>query len=279
MNVLFKSPCAVCASLAELGQALWLFPVRICLLCLALLGSGLIPAVGATDLPAAEVKSPAFTQAAEVLARLRSSLPAQAIHFEGELLCGAPRGKLDRIAYLDGQLSLSQSPPTAAWTLRDRFGAPIEQLTIERQDNGAWQWNYAKGRELQSHPAPAPESFVAGSDLTWNDLSLAFLWWTNGVITGRERLLERECLVLEFAPPPAKHLTKVWIDAALLLLIKIEEYDLQQTLRRRLAVRTFKKVGDAWLVKDLDIRRFPDNHRTLIRLKELTALTEETGEN
>ncbi|MBI2438051.1 MAG: outer membrane lipoprotein-sorting protein [Lentisphaerae bacterium] len=274
MDVLFKSPCAICASLAELGQALWLIPVRISVLCLALLAApaGLFAVSTNT---AAAAAPPALPQATEVLERVRANLPRETIQFQGELLCGAHRGKLDRVAYLDAQLQLGQAPETANWTLRDSFGSPAEQLTLVHQSDGAWRRDYAKGRELQSAPAPAPESFVAGSDLTWNDLSLAFLWWTNGVISGRERLLERDCLVLEFTSPPAKRPTRVWIDEALLLLIKIEEYDPQQTLRRRLAVRTFKKIGETWLIKDLDIRSFPGNHRTLIRLNELTALTSE----
>ena len=72
-----------------------------------------------------------------------------------------------------------------------------------RQPNGEWRRDYAKGRPLQSAPAPAGDSLIGGSDVTWNDLSLAFLWWTDGVITGRELLLERECLVLEFTTPQA----------------------------------------------------------------------------
>jgi len=211
----------------------------------------------------------AFTQAADVLERVRANLPKEAIQIRGELLCGARRGKLDRAFYLDAQLQLGQAPVTARYTLRDGFGTPAEQLTMVRQPNGAWLRDYAKGRPLQSAPAPAGDSLIGGSDVTWNDLSLAFLWWTDGTITGREPLLERNCLVLEFTPPQAPQLTRVWIDEALLVLIKVEEYDAQRVLQRRIAVRTFKKIGDTWLIKDMDVRRWPGEHRTLIRLNDV----------
>lgn len=217
-----------------------------------------------------------FRSAHELLEQVRASLPKETIQLRGELLCGAARGKLDRSAYLEGQLQLGQVPATAQWTLQDAFGTPAEQLTIVRQHDGAWRRDYARGQPLQSATPPPGESLIGGSGLTWNDLSLAFLWWTNGVITGGERLLERDCLVLEFSPGEAPRLTRAWIDEKLLLLIKLEEYDGQGTLQRRLAVRTLKKIGETWLVKDLDIRRFPGNHRTLIRLNEVNAVS---GEN
>ena len=215
----------------------------------------------------------AFTRAADVLERVRANLPKEAIQIRGELLCGTQRGKLDRAFYLDAQLQLGQAPATASYTLRDGFGAPAEQLTMIRQPNGTWLRDYARGQPLQSAPAPTGDSLIAKSDVTWNDLSLAFLWWTDGAITGRELFLERECLVLEFTPPQAPRLTRVWIDEALLVLIKVEEYDAQRVLQRRIAVRTFKKIGDNWLIKDMDIRRWPGNHRTLIRLNEVGTLT------
>lgn len=215
-----------------------------------------------------------FTRAADVLERVRANLPNEAIQIHGELLCGARRGKLDRAFYLDANLQLGQSPATACYTLRDAFGAATEQLTIVRQTNGAWRRDYAKGRPLQTAPAPTGDSLIGGSDVTWNDLSLAFLWWTDGAITGRARLLERDCLVLEFMPPQAPQLTRVWIDEALLVLIKVEEYDAQKVIQRRIEVRTFKKIGDSWMIKDLDIRRWPGEHRTLIRLNDVGAATE-----
>lgn len=252
-------------------------------LCLALLAAGAMRVSGATNAPSATTPA-AFspgrsasaepgTRAADVLERVRANLPSEAIRIRGELLCGARRGKLDRAFYLDAKLQLGQAPAMACYTLRDAFGAVTEQLTIVRQPNGMWRRDYAKGRPLQSAAAPAGDSLIGGSDVTWNDLSLAFLWWTDGVITGRERLLERECIVLEFMPPQAPRLTRVWIDEALLVLIKVEEYDAQQVLQRRIAVRTFKKIDNNWMIKDLDIRRWPGEHRTLIRLNEVGAIT------
>jgi len=239
---------------------------------MALFAAGAIQGADATNAPSAAAPV-AFTRAADVLERVRANLPKEAIQIRGELLCGARRGKLDRAFYLDAQLQLGQAPATARYILRDRFGTTAEQLTMVRQPNGAWLRDYAKGQPLQNTPAPEGDRLIGGSDVTWNDLSLAFLWWTDGVITGREPLLERDCLVLEFTPPQAPQLTRVWIDEALLVLIKIEEYDAQRVLQRRIAVRTLKKIGDNWMIKDLDIRRWPGNHRTLIRLNDVSVIT------
>jgi Outer membrane lipoprotein-sorting protein len=248
---------------------------------MALLAAGAMQVSGATptlrEVGAPSATAPvAFTRAADVLERVRANLPNEAIQIHGELLCGARRGKLDRAFYLDANLQLGQSPATACYTLRDAFGAAAEQLTIVRQPNGVWRRDYAKGRPLQDAPAPAGDSLIGGSDVTWNDLSLAFLWWTDGVITGRELFLERECLVLEFMPPQAPRLTRVWIDEARLVLMKVEEYDAQRVIQRLIKTRTIKKIGDNWMITDLDIRRWPGEHRTLIRLNDVTAITNTT---
>ena len=239
---------------------------------MALLAAGTIQDADATNTSFATAPL-AFTRADDVLERVRANLPNEAIRIRGELLCGARRGKLDRAFYLDANFMLGQSPATACYTLRDVFGATAEQLTIVHQPNGVWRREYAKGRPLQGAPAPSGDSLIGNSDVTWNDLSLAFLWWTDSVITGRELFLARECLVLEFMPPQAPRLTRVWIDEARLVLLKVEEYDAQRTLQRRIAVRTLKKIGDNWMIKDLDIRRWPGEHRTLIRLNEASAIT------
>ncbi|MFA5043594.1 MAG: hypothetical protein WC567_06360, partial [Kiritimatiellia bacterium] len=144
-------------------------------LCLALLAAGALRVFGATPTLQEVRASPAtasatFTRAADVLERVRANLPSEAIRIRGELLCGARRGKLDRAFYLDAKLQLGQSPATACYTLRDAFGAVTEQLTILRRPNGEWRRDYAKGRPLQNAAAPAGDSLIGGSDVTWNDL-------------------------------------------------------------------------------------------------------------
>ncbi len=212
-----------------------------------------------------------YAGADEVLARVRAVLYTHPVLLRGELLKGRARGKLDRIAFFDAHLDFTATPPRAEYTLSDAFGAPTEQLTLVQAGAGVWRRTYACGRPLEPAPAPPGEALIAGSDVAWNDLSLAFLWWTGGVLAGRERFLERDCLVLEFAPPRAPRLTRLWIDERWLLLIKLEEFDAAGHLARRVSVRTFKKVEDTWFIKDLDVRRWPGNHRTLIRLTDASV--------
>jgi hypothetical protein len=237
---------------------------------MAFLAAGVMQGAGAPNPPSVAAPA-AFTNAADVLKNMRDNLPDEAIHIKGELLCGSRHGKLDRVFYLDADFQLGRSPAMACYTLRDTFGDAVEQLTITRAPDGVWRRDYKKGPPLAPAAAPAGGSLIGKSDITWNDLSLAFLWWTDGITTGREQLLERNCLVLEFAPPQAPQLTRVWIDESLLVLIKIEEYDDQRILQRRIAVRTLKKIGDKWLIKDLDVRRWPGERRTLLRLNDVNA--------
>ncbi len=231
-------------------------------------------AAAAAPAPAPTPPSPAAVlpdSADAVLAKVREHLYAAPVRLRGELLCGRSRGKLDRVAYLDADLAFQAVPPRARFTLSDAFGAPAEELTLVRAGD-VWNRAYARGRPLAPAPAPPPDSPLAGSDLTWDDLSLGMLWWAGGVLAAKDRWLERECLVLEFAPPQAPRRTRLWIDERWLLLVKLEDYENDGRLRRRMTPRTFKKVGDAWILKDLDLRRWPDQRRTLLRITGVESL-------
>ena len=213
----------------------------------------------------------AFPQADDVLARVRRSLPGAPVTVQGELLCGARRGKLDRAVYLDADLCLGRDAARASWTVRDRFGTPVERMSVVRTEDGRWKRDYARGPSLEAAPPPPGHTRLGESDVTWNDLNLAFLWWTGGRTARRDRFLERDCLVLEFAPPAAPRPTRLWIDEAMMALLKVEEDDDEGRLARRLTVRTFKKIGDTWLIKDMDVRSWPEGRRTLIRLTDARA--------
>ena len=85
---------------------------------------------------------------------------------------------------------------------------------------------------------------MAGSDFTWSDLSLAFLWWPGGTTRQLEMKLNRECYAVDL-PAPAGTTggiarMRLWIDAKMYALFQADAYDAGGALRKRLRVEALR---------------------------------------
>jgi hypothetical protein len=263
-------------------------------------------AVFAADLPA-EIEGGSNAVATNLtanflLARVRECIPKEKLLIKGQLRRGTRIGRLEQAFRLELLLELGQKPPTASYTLSDTFGKPIARLTVTRPPDKAAELGYEQGQPIKPAPLPDLNQPIENTELTWNDLSLAFLWWPNGTVVGRDNIRGRDCYVVEVPVPPreqpegkpsAKPLpsqdkpppgsntvpqaeapggvssVRLWIDDHLIVLIQIEEYDAGNKLLRKLSVKNFKKIGDLWMIKNLDVKRYPTQHRTQIRVDEV----------
>jgi len=52
-------------------------------------------------------------------------------------------------------------------------------------------------------------------------------------------------------------------------VLQAEGYDVRGELVRRLFMKSFKKIEDRWMVKDMDIQCFPSEHRTNLRVETM----------
>lgn len=266
------------------------FHFQIARLGAVLLGTGAILSAQ-EDLDAYKPPAP-LPAAADVLAGVRARLPRETLFIKGEMMRGARRENLERVFFVDVMLNLGKTPATARYTLRDNFGTPTAQLTIIRQagigdEAGATEFRYEQGQPLQPAPLPELERVIAGTDITWNDLNLAWLWRRNGATVGREIVRACECAVLDFpqpgAPPvaaaaepglpapPRSAVMRVWIAEKMLFLVQMEEYDSRGALLRRLSVKNFKKIAGMWMVKNMEVRSFVSNQRTCVQIEDMAT--------
>jgi len=63
----------------------------------------------------------------------------------------------------------------------------------------------------------------------------------------------------------------MWIDANLYMLLQAEGYDETGDAIRRLWVRSFKKINDRWMIKEMEIQAEPAYHRTKLRIEAVNA--------
>lgn len=238
---------------------------KVILCCVVLWASGSL-AAEPDELPTAD----------GLLREVIGRLPRKPVAVAGVLQSGG-RGKGEKRTFnVELQLAYGTNPPTATYTIRDAFGSELERLTITREGEAAPQYTFRKGAE----PAPAPRLAepIRDTDICWSDLSFSFLWWRDGKTVGRDMMKGQACYVLDVRAPEGEagvySRLRLWIDEKFLVLLQAEGYDAKDQLVRRLSVKSFKKMDDKWMLKDLDVQSFPRRTRTTLRVTD-TSDTEE----
>ncbi len=208
-----------------------------------------------------------------LLAAVRTSLPTHPIAIDARLTARRRNGDIEKILYAGVDLHWGAAPPRATYTIRDRFGEDRERLRITWRDVGQIERAYARGRPLE--PAEAPPWFapIAETDLTWADLSLSFLWWKDAETVGTEEKRGRLCYIVDTRPPaPVEGIARVrlWIDAEIKMILEAQTLDPAGDTTRKLRVKSFKKMDEVWMLKDMDVYHYPSYERTTLEVLDLT---------
>ena len=123
------------------------------------------------------------------------------------------------------------------------------------------------GRELS--PAADGGGQIMGTDVTWSDLTLDYLWWGD-VSFDKEREGEtvhgQVCAVVVMRN--GGRTVRIWIDRKTGALMQAEEFDGDRPLRRLWGTR-LKKFGDRWMANVMEVETVGSGHRTKITVEEL----------
>lgn len=210
--------------------------------------------------------------AGELLGSVLARLPSAPLGVSGAITVRKRHGVVERELRFDMLLRWGAAPSTAVYTIRDAFGAEIEQLTVIRIPGRPATYEYAAGNPLSPAETPDLGAAVQGTDFSWLDLSLCFLWWTEAKLAGREIVRGRPCFVVEVRPPPEEKspysMARLWIDEEIRMMLQAEAYDGKGAPARRLWVKSVKKINDAWMIKDVDVESYPLVHRTKLTIQE-----------
>lgn len=212
--------------------------------------------------------TPAVAQLPSVdvlMSELLARLPSQTILVSGDLTTTPVNGVKTRLA-VDILLAY---PRTAVYTVRDTFGKELEELTVTR-DGASVSLSY-KGNGTES-PAPSLGQRIEDTAITWMDLTLGFLWWEGGRIIGQMETRGQPCYVLDRHAPAGAMApyasVRMWVDKRVSMLLQAEGYNMLGDCVRRLSVKSFKKINDEWMVKDLEFEELPDGPRTILRVRD-----------
>jgi len=223
-------------------------------------------------------------EAAQLMREVRAALPDFPVEISGELQARDRRGTIVRVLNLDMQLDWGGIPATAEYLVRDRFGDPLERLSLQWPVMGglpAASWTAGEG-ELQ--PFPDLNTSIAGLDLHWADVTLTFLWWNNGRIRGQERIRGRYCTIIELPAPeghapegqvreggqvPRYAKVRLWVDPETKLLMQADALDQRGRVLRRIQVKSLQKIDDLWMIQNLDMFNYQTRERITLRVRSL----------
>jgi len=108
---------------------------------------------------------------------------------------------------------------------------------------------------------------VRDTDISYEDLSLHFLYWPDAVIEGEQTMVLQKCWIVRVRPPAKNEsqygMVKLWISKADGALMQAEAYDHADRFARRFKVLSGQKTGDGlWMLKQMRIEAANPLRRT-----------------
>ena len=219
--------------------------------------------------------------ARQIMDNVLARFPREPLVIEGDLVVRRPRGTVTEDLKFQMHVNWGEDPARAAYILLDGESRLLEAMAITRASGQPPRMSYSAGNPPK--PAALPDLYapIRGTDMSWMDLTLGFLWWPGGTILGKEVILGYTCYMVELSAPAetgggagarsaaAYGKVKLWVEAKMLVLLQAEGYDSEGKAVRRLWVKSCKKINDRWMIKDMDIESYPTVHRTRLNVRDV----------
>ncbi|HOW96447.1 MAG TPA: outer membrane lipoprotein-sorting protein [Kiritimatiellia bacterium] len=219
-----------------------------------------------------------WPDAVELVQGVVAGLPDVPVRMEAQLQSKDRRGTIEGTLNAEMKLDWYGQPPSAEYRIRDAFGAEREALRLDWSEPGRPVYRYSRGEPPASEPLPDLYRPIEGTDISWIDLSLSFLWWPGGRTVGMEKIKGRMCYIVEM-PAPAGEAggyagVRLWIEPRIRMMLQAAAFDAGGEVLRLVEVKSFKKVRDLWLIQNLDVQTFPGRHRTSLRVRHVAVAGE-----
>ena len=115
----------------------------------------------------------------------------------------------------------------------------------------------------------------AGAGITYEDLSLKFLYWKNPKLLGEETIRSRKAWKMELQAASASSqygVARLWIDQESGALLRIEGYNRDGKLLRRFEVISAQKIDGQWMLKQMRVETLDPETRKILNRTYLEVL-------
>jgi hypothetical protein len=113
------------------------------------------------------------------------------------------------------------------------------------------------------------EGRILGTDVTWSDLTLDYLWWDEFSFDAEregETVHGQVCAVLIMKK--GGRTVRVWVDRKTGAMLQAEEFSGDKPIRRLWGTRV-KKFGNRWMANVMEVETVGSGHRTKITVEEM----------
>ena len=150
-------------------------------------------------------------------------------------------------------------------TLRWDFTEPAQTLLLRLGANDSRLEEIGKGGPAKIAGAKFDDK-VRDSDMSYEDLSMRFLYWPHAEVEGEQTMVLTKCWIVR-VEPAAKNDSqygevKLWISKGEGALMQAEAYDHEGKFARRFKVLSGQKTEDGlWMLKQMRIESATTNGR------------------
>jgi hypothetical protein len=109
-----------------------------------------------------------------------------------------------------------------------------------------------------------PSDRLRGTAITYEDLSLHFLYWPNPKIIGEDNIRTRSTWKIEVQAPRKRSqygVARLWIDKASGALMRVEGFDMQGRIAKRFEVISGQKIENQWMLRTMRVEEFEPGTR------------------
>ena len=232
----------------------------------ALLAGGLALSAALGSDPLAEV----------LMERVRQSMPEVPLEMEATIRVLNPSGRPLRAVRAAARLTPKEGGRTAQYTVYDGFGSVMEEMTVDLGPGGA-EFAYAQGDPPQAAPLPDLYGPVAGTEISWMELSFSFFWWPGPRLVGTERVANRwDCQIIEIDCPPEagegwSHI-RLWVAPAYHAVVRGEAWR-DGKAQKRFEVKSVKKLRQVYMIGDMDVTDLESGRRARLAVGRMRMIS------
>lgn len=209
----------------------------------------------------AAVQAEPAPSAREILDSVRMRQTQQQIDLQGQL-------RQDQVVV---PFHLIQSGPIVRYI----FSNPDEALQLQLGEEDSRLDEVSRDGVEKVTPAQFDRK-IRGTDVTYEDLALKFLYWPKAELLGTENIRSRNCWRIQLRAPSRQSQyanVLLWVDKAGGALMRMEGYDANGKLAKRFEVVSAQKINDRWFLKQMRIEQLQPgtNHvqsRTYLEIKK-----------
>jgi len=216
--------------------------------------------------------------AGQILSACTQLIPTDRLLLKGTLTVRKLRGVVLAEEPFKLLMDWGANPPTAEVLLLDRAGTSlVERAVLTRLAGKPAQIKLFSGPEQKPVESPSYAGRIRGTDMTWMDLTLDFLWWKDvrfDDVPRGESYNGRDCDILVTVPPapiPGCSAVRVWVDRQLKCVMQAQQLDPQGNPVRKMWVQRVKKMDDRWMIRDMEIETLNSGHRTRLSVDDVST--------